>query len=175
MYFDVTKEIERELDKIEEILEFTKGNGLVIAVAINSRSVAWHESQTNRRGKIMEEYIISKNLNMNEESELTTFQNRRRSSNIDLTIVNNQLLTALKNWEISKEESCSDHNIIKFGFGQDIYHDTVYDYNGHRYVVTDENLKKFDINLSRIVAMMFSTGLEDSAYLDRDLTSQVTK
>jgi len=40
MYFDITKEIERELDKIEEILEFTKGNGLVIAVDSNSRS--WH-------------------------------------------------------------------------------------------------------------------------------------
>jgi len=99
MYFDITKGIERELGKIEEILEFTKGNGLVIAVDSNSRSVAWHDRQTNQRGKIMEEYIISKNLNiMNEESEPTTFQIRRGSSNIDLTIVNNQLLTALKNW-----------------------------------------------------------------------------
>jgi tetrahydromethanopterin S-methyltransferase subunit G len=40
MYFDTTKEIERELDKIEEILEFTKGNALVIAVDSNSRSTA---------------------------------------------------------------------------------------------------------------------------------------
>jgi len=89
--------------------------------------------------------------------------------------VNNPLLTALKNWEINEEESCSDHNIIKFSFGQDIYHNTVYDYNGHRYAATDENLKKFVINLIRIVATMFSTGLEDSAYLDRDLASQVKK
>jgi hypothetical protein len=81
MYFDITREIERELDKMEEILEFTKGNGLVIAVDSNSRSVAWHDSQTNKSGKIMEEYIISKNLNIiNEESELTTCQNRRGSS-----------------------------------------------------------------------------------------------
>ena len=109
---------------------------------------------------------------MNEESELTTFQNRRGSSNIDLTIVNNGLLTAIMNWEISEKESCCD-NIIKFGLGQDTYHDTVYDYNGHRYVVTDENLKKFNINLSRRVAIKFSTRLEDSAYLDRDLASQV--
>jgi exonuclease III len=48
---------------------------------------------------------------MNEESEQTTFQNRRGSSNIDMTIVNNHLLNALKNWEISEEESCSDHNV----------------------------------------------------------------
>jgi len=74
MYFDITKEIGRELDKIEEIVEFTKGNGLVMAVDSNSRSVEWHDSQTNQREKLMEKYIISKNLNiMNEESELTTF------------------------------------------------------------------------------------------------------
>jgi len=62
MYFDITKEIERELDKIEEILGFIKGNGLVNAVNSNSRSVAWHDSQTNKRGKIMVEYIIKKKL-----------------------------------------------------------------------------------------------------------------
>jgi hypothetical protein len=50
-YIDITKEIERELDKIEEILEFTKGNELVIAADRNSRSVAWHDNQTNQRGK----------------------------------------------------------------------------------------------------------------------------
>jgi len=50
-YFDVTKEVEREPEMIEEILEFTKGNWLVIAVDSNSRSVAWHDSQTNQGGK----------------------------------------------------------------------------------------------------------------------------
>jgi hypothetical protein len=34
----------------------------------------------------------------------------------------NQLLNVLKNWEFSEEESCSDHNIIKFNLGQDTYH-----------------------------------------------------
>jgi len=172
MYFDITKD--RERDKIEEMLEFTKGNGLAIAIDSNSRSMAWHDSQTNQRGKIMEEYIISKNLyTMNEKSELTTFQNRTARSNIELTIVNNQLLKALKNWEISEEESCSDHHIIQFSLGQDIYHDTEHNYNGHRYAVTDENLKKFDKNLRRIIAMEFRIGQEDPVNLDRDLASQV--
>jgi hypothetical protein len=140
----------------------------------NSRSVAWHDSQTNNRGKIREKYIISKYLYiMNEQSELTTFQNRIESSNIDLTVVNNQLVKALENWVISEEESCSDHKIIKFCFGHNIYHDTEYDYNGHRYIVTEENLKKFDNNLSRFVAMKFRTGQENSVNLDRDLASQV--
>ena len=97
MYFNITKEIERELDKIDEIQEFTKDNGLVIMVDSNSRSTTWHDIQTHKRGKIMEEYIISKNLYiMNEESEWTTFQDRRGSSIIDLTVVNKQLLNPLK-------------------------------------------------------------------------------
>jgi hypothetical protein len=101
------------------------------------------------KGEILEEYIISKTLYiMNEESEQTTFQNRRGSSYIDLTIVNNHLINGLKNWEISKEGSCSDHNIIKLYLRQNFFHDTEYKYNGHRYVVTEGNLKKFDNNLS---------------------------
>jgi hypothetical protein len=106
---------------------------------------------------MMEEYIISNSLYItNEKSERTTFQDRRGSRNVDLTIVNNLLLKALKNWEISEEESCSDHNNIKFDIGQDIYHDTEYNYNAHMYAVTDEYLKNFDNNLSRIVEMRFA-------------------
>src|SRR5215510_10516139 len=94
----------------------------------------WHGTIVKQiTGKILEEYIISKNLYiMNNESDLTIFQNRRGSSNIDLTIVNNQLVKALKNWEVSEEEGCSDHNIIKFCLGYNMYHGTEYSYNGHR-------------------------------------------
>ena len=112
---------------------------------------------------------------MKEESEQTTFQNRRGSRNIDLATVNNQLLNALKNWEIREEDSFSDHNITKFDIGQDTYHNTDYNYSGHRCVVTDGNLKKFDKHPSRIVAMKFHTGQEDSANLDSVLALQVKK
>jgi hypothetical protein len=50
MYFDTTKEIERELNLIDEIIEFTKGFGPIITVDSNARSTAWHDSQTNKRG-----------------------------------------------------------------------------------------------------------------------------
>jgi len=125
---------------MEERLDFTEGNGLLIAVDSNSRSTTWHDSQTNKRRTILEEYTMNRNFHiMNEESDQTTFQSRRGSSNLDVTIVNNQLLNALQNWEISAEESCSDHNIIKFDFRQDTYRDTEYSYTGYRYVVTDGN------------------------------------
>ena len=91
---------------------------------------------------------------------------------MDLTIVNNQLLNVLKKWEISAEKSCADHNIIKFDLRQDNYHKTEYSYTGRRYIVTDRNLKKFDSNLSRIVAMKFRTGEGDLRNLDRVLALQ---
>ena len=46
-------------------------------------------------------------------------QSTRRKSNIDLTITKNQMLTDVKNWDISEEESASDHNIIKFSINLD--------------------------------------------------------
>jgi hypothetical protein len=51
MYFNITKEIETDLDKIEGLLEFTKRKGLIIAVDSNARSKAWHESQSNKGGE----------------------------------------------------------------------------------------------------------------------------
>jgi hypothetical protein len=90
MYFDIKEEIKGELDKIDQILELTMGTGLILAIDSNAMSAAWHDTQTNKRGKTMEEYIKSKSLYiMNEESKRTTFHNRQRSSNIGLTIVNN--------------------------------------------------------------------------------------
>jgi hypothetical protein len=156
MYFDITTEIERELDKIDQILEFTKGNGLIIAVNSNCRSAAWHDTQTNKRGKTLEEYIISKSLFiMNERSEGTTFHNRRGKSNIDLTIVNNLLLKALWNWEIWDEESCSDHSIIKFCIGQSNKPERQDNHHGTRYTINEQNYDRFDKNLKKLVATKF--------------------
>jgi len=57
-------------------------------------------------GKMPDEYIISINLHiMNEESDQTTFQSRRGSSNIDVTVVNNQLLNALHNWKSAQKNA----------------------------------------------------------------------
>ena len=68
--------------------------------------------QTNKyKREKMEDYLANKQLYIiNEESESTTYHSRRGKSNIDLTITNNRLLRAVKGWQISSEDSCSDHN-----------------------------------------------------------------
>jgi hypothetical protein len=73
---------------------------------------------TNRRGRTPDEFLMSKQLYiMNKESCLTTFRSSRGTSSIDKTITNNQLLSKVTYWEISVQESCSDHSIIKYVIG----------------------------------------------------------
>jgi hypothetical protein len=88
-----------------------------LVIDCNSASTSWHDTQT--KGRILEEFLLSKHLHiLNEESTSTTFLNNRGSSNIDLTIISNQLLRAVEHWEVSDQESCTDHSIITFAIGQ---------------------------------------------------------
>jgi hypothetical protein len=155
MYFDITENIKSKIAKIEEILKIGTGKDLIIAVDSNSRSQAWHDKQTNARGRILEEYLSSRDLNiMNEESELTTFQSTRGRSNIDITITNNPLLKKLTDWQISTEDSLSDHNIIQFNIGQN-NNGKQYNYTGMRYITTEETFSKFDDKMQENIAKEF--------------------
>jgi len=119
MYFDIEDQIENNFNKMDDILRFVSGGKILIAADSNSQSKAWHDVKTNPRGRKMEQYLASKQLHIiNEESDWFTFSNTRESSNIDLTIANNNLIAAVSGWEISAEESLSDHNYLKYKIGE---------------------------------------------------------
>jgi len=164
------------LNRLDKILELTKKHGIVIAVDSNCRSAAWHDIKTNKRGKILEEYIISKDLYvMNESSERTTFYNARGQSNIDLTIVNKPLLKAIAEWDISDEESCSDHSIIKFSIGQSDKPGRQNTLQGIRYTINEQNLGRFDSNLKELLEKKLQkSSTKDSSDLDKELATLVT-
>jgi hypothetical protein len=148
MYFDITEDMNIKLAKVDEILKFGTGTGILIAMDSNSRSQAWHDKQTNIRDRTLEEYLISRDLNiMNEESDLTTYQSRRVRSNIDITVINNRILKNFKDWVLSMEDSCSDRNIIKFNIGQNNKYGTKYNYTRTSYITTEEHYTRFDYNL----------------------------
>jgi hypothetical protein len=166
MYLDITEEIDEKTAKVDEILQYNNGSGIIIAMDSNSRSTGWYDNITNARGKTLEEYLISGDLHiMNEESERTTFQSRRGRSNIDLMIVNNRLLKKLNDWEISEDESCSDHNIIKFNIGNGTNHETQHNYNGIRYVTNEQAYNRFEKKLKELIALNFR--MNNSEELER--------
>jgi hypothetical protein len=58
MYFDIHRDIEEDIRQLEKVMDDTKGNGLIITADSNARSKMWHDTITNQRGKILEEFLI---------------------------------------------------------------------------------------------------------------------
>jgi hypothetical protein len=85
MYFDINRQMDLDLAKIDKILQHATGEGVILTIDSNSISTSWHDLTTNARGKKLDEYLMSKQLYiMNEESSDTTFRTQRGASNIDL-------------------------------------------------------------------------------------------
>ena len=104
---------------------------------------------------------------------MTSFESTRGSSNNDLTVVSDKMVTLIGNLKISDMESCSDHQIITFDVGNDAacaYHHQP-SYYGIRYVVRDGDLEKFDANILREIAMQFLNQNDhvDGKSLDKEL------
>ena len=97
IYLDIGNEITMDLNKIENILQFAKGRGLIVSMDSNATSKTWHDVLTNKRGRLLEEFVISNRVHIvNEDSKRTTFESNRGTSNIDLTIADNKMATLLK-------------------------------------------------------------------------------
>jgi len=60
MYFDINRPIDYDLQKMHAIIMHANGVGIVFAVDSNARSTSWHDVLTNKRGKTMEEFLITK-------------------------------------------------------------------------------------------------------------------
>jgi hypothetical protein len=107
MYFDIRRDIKEDIRQLEKVMDYTKGNGLIIAVDSNARSKMWHDTITNQRGKILEEFIICNDLYvLNEATDIPTFQSNTGSRRIDLTITNGRTVRYISDWKCREEESC---------------------------------------------------------------------
>ena len=71
-YFEITEDIQINIRKIEHILNYSKGQVLLIATNSNGRSKTWYDIITNQRGKVLEEFLTICNLNI-----VITEQNQR--------------------------------------------------------------------------------------------------
>jgi exonuclease III len=162
MYFDIGRQIEVDLSKIEvvpqhayearvllakvdlsrieAVPQHANEARVLLAIHSNARSASWHDTKTNARGRTLDEYLMSKQLYiLNEESLNTTFQNRRGVSNIHPTIITNQLLRTVTQWAISDQESSSDHKIIKYVIGQGDSNRENVNFQNVRYLFKKEN------------------------------------
>jgi len=176
MYFDREHQIENDLDKMERVLLHAKNTGVLIASDTNARSALWNDRVTNERGRILEEFITTKQLYfLNEESSDTTFSSRIGKSNIDLTIINPQLLSSITGWEISGQESLSDHRIIKYDIKPGSTRQLTANPPLISYRTNNESLEKFQGALLQTLKEKFKLNHKSSLELDDSLSSLVTE
>ena len=138
----------------------------------NARSKTWHDVITNKRGRLLEEFVIEIRLHIiNEKSRLTTFESNRGSSNVDLTLTDNKLVTLVKEWQCSEQESFSDHRIITFQIEAHRGATRKYIHHGIKYVTSEEGYKKFETNFIAEIRQNFE--LAGSGSLDDDLCTAI--
>jgi hypothetical protein len=143
-YLDIENEITEDLNKTENILHFAKGRGLLVEIDSNARSKTWHNVLTDKRGRLLEEFIIGNRLHIiNEESQLTTFESNKGNSNVDLTMADNKMVTLVKEWQCNEQESFSDHRIITFRIEKNRGATGIYTHHGIKHVTSEEGYKNF--------------------------------
>ena len=128
-------------------------------------------------GRILEEFITSQQLHiLNEKCDSTTFRNRIGASNIDLTLITNHLLHRISRWEISDQESSSDHSTIKYVINQSTSHAKPVNLQDVCYITT-ENLAKFQVNLLQTVRTRLCKQTHDNSAeeLDDALCTRLTE
>jgi len=175
MYLDIEEQIENSFTNIDEILQFAKGARNLLATDSNSRSKIWHDKITNSQGKKLETYLASRHLHIiKEESEMSTFHNSTGSSSIDLTITNNNLIADVHEWEISEEESCSDHNFLKYKIGKVNSHKNKYNYRGIKYVVKEDKYYEYDRKLEKEILKMLKNVIYEGRVEEKDMNVSTT-
>ena len=178
-YFDITGDMDADTRKLDAIIKYTKGKGLLIAADTNARSHMWFDTLTNPRGRKLEEYLTTSNLYINnEDNGLPTFETARGKSRIDLTISNNLMVRYIKEWNSGEEESCADHKIITFRIENDnsrTFPDTTHPTGGRiKYIVNNKNFPQFDSSLIDNITNKFhiaNTG--DPKILDEELSDNI--
>lgn len=86
-------DINDTIQEIEEVLETASYKRIVVLGDFNAKSTVWGGNKTDDRGKILSEFIISKNWYIqNECTSLPTFQTVNGKSWIDVTIISPNLI-----------------------------------------------------------------------------------
>jgi len=87
--------------------------GLVIGCEANAHHTQWGCPYNNDRGESIFNFILNSNLFLCHRGNVTTFITKACQTIIDLTLVSDSLVGAVKNWAVSDEHSFSDHRLME--------------------------------------------------------------
>ena len=86
----------------------------IIGCDANAHHTVWGSNDINSRGESLLEYISAENIDICNTGNKPTYVNSRRQEVLDLTLCSQILSDKISCWEVSDEESLSDHRHITF-------------------------------------------------------------
>lgn len=89
----------------------------IITGDFNAKSPQWGMSYTDKRGTIVTEWIAENGFIIANVGDTPTFQRLNHASILDLTIVTRDIMSNVISWQVSSQESLSDHRYICFEIG----------------------------------------------------------
>lgn len=115
VYCQFSLQIEGILNDLEKIISKLNSSRLIITMDANAKSELWHAEETDERGRVMEEFLMSGKLYVrNEANNLPTFETVNGQSNVDITIISEDMIGSCTSWNVSPVCTTSDHNLIIF-------------------------------------------------------------
>lgn len=102
--------------EVVNLIQFCKEENFqcLIGCDANSHHVLWGSTDTNPRGEELLDYLCETDMRILNRGSKPTFQNAIRSEVLDMTIGCKKMEKLIFNWEVSDEETLSDHNYITF-------------------------------------------------------------
>ncbi|CAK9811752.1 Retrovirus-related Pol polyprotein from type-1 retrotransposable element R1 (Fragment) [Anthophora quadrimaculata] len=115
VYCQFCLRIEPILDIVEKMIQRITDQRIVITVDANAKSSTWYSDTTDDKGKAIEEFALANKLYiLNRNGQPPTYMGPSGTSNIDLTLVSENMLNIVTDWHVSVENTTSDHNLIIF-------------------------------------------------------------
>jgi hypothetical protein len=106
------------LEYLQSVLDNLRGQCVLIGGDFNTRSTIWHDTISDRKSPLLEEFILTNDLHIqNEAGNPATFQTVNGSSNIDLTLCSTDCSLLIQSWKVVDGFNTADHRPISFLIG----------------------------------------------------------
>jgi ribonuclease HI len=101
-------------EKLNNLITYSKNERIEIIVGCdaNAHNIVWGSKKDCSRGKILLEYLTTKNLYLINEGNAPTWEKNQLQDVIDITFASLNLSRLTQEWKVLKQDSGSDHNFI---------------------------------------------------------------
>ncbi|VEN53853.1 unnamed protein product, partial [Callosobruchus maculatus] len=101
------------MEYIDVVFDQARNSSKAIVMEdLNSKSVEWGSSYTDRRGIYLTERIAASNLVILNQGDAPTFVRGEYQSHIDITIATQSTASEVIDWKVLNTETLSDHRHI---------------------------------------------------------------